>query len=112
MIEEYEREYRRDIEDVRRQEKEEETFQREELPGRFIARKLFGWMDKRYDEEYWVRLERNWRRWKGGRERGQRMIEMIKEEKEEIKQKNLGINEWTEEDDDKIGNMVDPYNEL
>jgi len=26
VIEEYEREYRRDIEDVRRQEKEEETF--------------------------------------------------------------------------------------
>jgi len=55
------------MEDVRRQEKKEETFQREELPGRFMVRKLFGWMDKRYDEEYWTRLERNWRRWKGGR---------------------------------------------
>ena len=40
------------------------------------------------------------------------MIEMIKEEEEEIKQKNLGINEWTEKDDNEIGNMVDPYNEL
>ena len=39
-------------------------------------------------------------------------MEMIKEEEEEIKQKNLGINKWTEEDDDEIGNMVDPYNEL
>ena len=77
-----------------------------------MARKLFGWIDKRYDEEYWVRLERNWRRWKGGRERGQKMIEMIKEEEEEIKQKNLGINEWTEKDDNEIGNIVDPYNEL
>jgi len=55
------------MEDVRRQEKKEETFQREELPGRFMVRKLFGWMDKRYDEEYWTRLERNWRRWKGER---------------------------------------------
>jgi len=61
VIEKYKREYRRDMEDVRRQEKEEETFQREELPGRFTARKLFGWMDKRYNEEYWARLERNWR---------------------------------------------------
>ena len=61
VIEEYEREYRRDIEDVRRQEKEEETFQRGELPRRFMARKLFGWTDKRYDKEYWARLERNWR---------------------------------------------------
>ena len=92
-IEEYEREYRRDIEDVRRQEKEEGTFQREELPERFIARKLFGWLDKRYDKEYWARLERNWRRWKGERERGQRTMEMIKEEEEEIEQKNLGIKE-------------------
>jgi len=26
-----------------------------------MARKLFGWSDKRYDEKYWGRLERNWR---------------------------------------------------
>ena len=39
-------------------------------------------------------------------------METIKEEEEEIKQKNLGIKEWTEEDDDEIRNMVDPYNEL
>ena len=32
-IEEYEKEYRRDIEDIRQQEREEETFKREELPG-------------------------------------------------------------------------------
>ena len=32
-IEEYEKEYRRDMEDIRRQEKEEETFRRGELPG-------------------------------------------------------------------------------
>jgi len=60
-IEEYEREYRRDMEDVRRQEKEEGTFQRGELPGRFMAKKLFGWTDKKYDKEYWARLERSWR---------------------------------------------------
>ena len=40
------------------------------------------------------------------------MMETIKEEEEEIKQKNLGIKEWTEEDDDEIGNMINPYNEL
>jgi len=60
-IEEYEREYRRDMEDVRRQEREEGIFRRGELPGWFMARKLFGWSDKRYDEKYWGRLERNWR---------------------------------------------------
>jgi len=60
-IEDYKKEYWRDIEDIRRQEREEGTFRRGELPGRFMARKLFGWSDKRYDEEYWARLERNWR---------------------------------------------------
>ena len=61
VIEEYEREYRRDMEDVRRQEREKGMFRREELPGQFTVRKLFGWPDKRYDKEYWERLERNWR---------------------------------------------------
>jgi len=50
------------MKDVRWQEREEETFRRGELLGRFIAKKLFGWSDKRYDKEYWARLERNWRR--------------------------------------------------
>jgi len=100
------------MEDVRRQEKEEETFQREELPGKFIARKLFGWTDKRYDKEYWARLERNWRQRKGGRKKGQRIMETIKEKEEKIEQENSGIREWTEEEDDKIGNIVDPYYKL
>jgi len=40
-IKEFKKEYRRDIEDMTRQEQEEGTFKREELPGRFMARKLF-----------------------------------------------------------------------
>jgi len=60
-IEEYEKEYKRDIEDVKQQEREEGTFRKEELPGQFIAKKLFGWSDKQYDEEYWGKLERNWK---------------------------------------------------
>jgi len=27
-------------------------FRREELPERFMAKKLFGWTDKRYNKEY------------------------------------------------------------
>ena len=37
---------------------------------------------------------------------------MIKEEEEEIEQENLGIREWTEEDDNEVGNIVNPYYEL
>ena len=40
------------------------------------------------------------------------MMETIKEEEEEIKQGNSGIKELTEEDDNKIGNIVDPYYKL
>jgi len=59
VIKEFKREYQRDIEDMARQEREKGTFRRGELLGRFMARKLFGWLDKRYDQEYWGRLERN-----------------------------------------------------
>ena len=100
------------MEDVRKQEKEEGTFRRGELPGQFTARKLFGWSDKRYNKEYWARLERNWRQWKGGRTRGRRTMETIKEKKKEIKQEGLGLREWTEEDDNEMGNICDLYYEL
>jgi len=44
--------------------------------------------------------------------RGQRTMETIKEEEEEIKQESSGLKEWTEEDDNKMGNICDPYYEL
>ena len=100
------------MEDVRKQEKEEGMFRRGELPGQFTARKLFGQSDKRYNKEYWARLERNWRQWKGGRTRGQRTMETIKEKKKEIKQEGSGLREWIEEDDDEMGNICDLYYEL
>jgi len=42
VIEEFEKEYWWDQEDVVRQEQEKEIFEREELPERFTVRKLFG----------------------------------------------------------------------
>ena len=77
------------------------------MPGRFIAKRLFGWSDKKYDEEYWRRLERNWRQWKGRRPKKKRTMETIKEEEDK-----LGVREWTEEDDKEMGNMVDLYYRL
>jgi len=110
-IKEFEKEYQRDMKDVVRQECEDGTFRREELPGRFMARKLFGWSEKRYDQEYWERLERNWRRWKRERQTGRKTLETVEEE-EEIDQENSGVREWTEEDKEEMGNMVDPYYKL
>jgi len=45
-IQEFKKEYRQDIKDVVRQEREERTFRRGELLGRFTAKKLYGWSDK------------------------------------------------------------------
>ena len=56
-----------------------------------MARKLFGWSDKRYDQEYWRRLERNWRRWKE-KQSGERKMKTIIE-KEEMKKENSGVRE-------------------
>ena len=54
--------------EVRRQEKlvmeEEKDFRRGELPGKFMAKMLYGWDDRKFEEEYLKKLERNWRKWK------------------------------------------------
>jgi len=59
VIEEFEKEYQRDMEDMAQQEREEGTFRWRELPGRFMAKKLYGWSDKQYNQEYWGRMEKN-----------------------------------------------------
>ena len=73
-VEDFEREYRKEKEEIRQQEKEKKIF-RQELPERFIARKLFGQSDKKYNEEYWARLERNWRKQKEGQCNKERQID-------------------------------------
>jgi len=54
--------------EVRRQEKldivEEKNFRRWELPGKFMAKMLYGWDDRKFEEEYLRKLERNWQKWK------------------------------------------------
>jgi len=54
--------------EVRKQERvdraEERNFRREELLVKFIARMLYGWDNRKFEEEYLKKLERNWRRWK------------------------------------------------
>ena len=65
LIEEFERE---GIE-VRRQEKiekkkEVDEYRRMELPGKYTAKLLYGWDDKKFEDEYLKKLEKNWKRWK------------------------------------------------
>ena len=53
---------RRNVE-VRRQERidmaEERNFRRGELLGKFMARMLYRWDDRKFEEEYLKKLERN-----------------------------------------------------
>jgi len=39
-------------------------------------------------------------------------LEIVREEKKKIEQEDLGLREWIEEDNNKIGNMVNPYYKL
>jgi len=61
---------------------EAEKFKREELPGRYTAKLLYGWDDKNFDEEYWKKLERNWNRWKNDRKEEEK--EYMKKLEEEL----------------------------
>jgi len=53
---------------VRRQEKldtiEEKDFRREELLGKYMAKMLYRWDDRKFEKEYLRKLERNWQKWK------------------------------------------------
>ena len=54
--------------EVRRQEKvdkiKEKDFKREKLLGKYMAKILYRWNDKKFKEEYLRKLERNWQKWK------------------------------------------------
>ena len=68
---------------------EAEEFRREELPERYTAKLLYGWDDKKFDEEYLKKLQKNWNRWKNNRREG---------EKEEYMKKLETSLEWNERD--------------
>ena len=70
---------------------EAEEFKRGELPGRYTAKLLYGWDDKKFDEEYLKKLQKNWNRWKKDRQEGEREEYMKKLEE------NL---EWNKTDEE------------
>jgi len=51
---------------------EAEEFKRGELPEKYTAKLLYGWDNKKFDEEYLKKLERNWNRWKNNRKEGEK----------------------------------------
>jgi len=71
LVEEFEREYGEEAEELRRQELEEEEkeFSRE-LPREFTAKLLYGWGRRRYKREREKRWDENWNRWKNSSGQG------------------------------------------
>ena len=62
-----------------------------ELPGKYMARVLYGWDDKKFEEEYLKKLEKNWKRWKEGRQIDEsEHLRMIEEKMEEENEKIRG----------------------
>ena len=104
LVEEFEKRYsREEEEEARRQEVERDRkiFSRE-LPGRYMAKLLYGWGNKKYDREYWKRMEKNWRRWKKNpfsRYNRNPFLKRIEEAKYEYK--GGMVEEWNEEEDEK-----------
>jgi len=49
-----------------------EKFKRGEFPERYTAKLLYGWDNKKFDEEYLKKLKRNWNRWKNNRKEGEK----------------------------------------
>ena len=55
-------EFKRGGVEVRRQEEEVDEYRRMELPGKYIAKLLYGWDDQKFEEEYLNKLEKNWKK--------------------------------------------------
>jgi len=43
---------------------EERDFRRGKLPGKYIAKMLYECDDRKFEEKYLKKLERNWQKWK------------------------------------------------
>ena len=61
LVEEFEREYEEEVEELRRQklEKEEREFS-QELPREFMAKLIYGWGKRKYKREREKRQDENW----------------------------------------------------
>jgi len=65
LVEEFEREYGEEVEEVRRQEQveEEKEFDRG-LPGKYTVKLIYRWGNRKYERERERRWDKNWTRWK------------------------------------------------
>jgi len=78
---------------VRRGVEEEGEYKRMELPGKYTVKVLYRWDDRKFEEEYLNKLEKNWKKWKEDKkidknEHLKRVEEKMEEENEKIKRRD------------------------
>jgi len=78
------REFKEEYDEIRRvrKRKNNKEDRKGELPGRYTAKILYRWNDKKFDKEYWGRLEKNWKKWKGKEKK-----RLMKKRKKKLKKK-------------------------
>jgi len=76
---------------------ERKEYRRMELLEKYMAKLLYGWDDKKFEEEYLEKLEQNWKRWKKDRQIDEnKYLKRIEERKEEEKEK-MNERDWRTE---------------
>ena len=88
------KEFERGRIEVRRQEKiekkkEDDEYRRMELPGRYMAKLLYRWDNKEFEDEYLKKLEKNWKKQKKDKQIDK--SEHLKMVKEKMKEENKKI---------------------
>jgi len=79
---------------VRQQVEEEGEHKRMELPEKYMVKLLYRWDDRRFEEEYLNKLEKNWKKWKGDRKIDKsEYLKRVEEKMEEEKEK-IGRRDW------------------
>jgi len=74
--------------------REVEEYRQMELPGKYMAKLLYGWDDKEFEEEYLKKLEKNWRKWKEDRQIDESEHLKMVEEKMEKENEKIKRRDW------------------
>jgi len=71
LVEEFEREYGKEVKEVRQQEQVEEKKEFDRgLSGRYMAKLIHGWGNRKYERERERKWDKNWFRWKNSSGQG------------------------------------------
>ena len=73
---------------------EEREYKRMELLEKYTVKLLYRWDDRKFEEEYLNKLEKNWKKWKGDRQINESKHLKRIEEKMEEENKKIRGRDW------------------